>query len=491
MMTSHPARRALLALGLLAVAGTAPAQALDLEDCRISIGPGYPGTKARCGTMLRPENPADPDSPDIEIRVAVVPALNLTPEPDPFVPIAGGPGQGSVEFYLQVKGALEGVRRNRDILLVDQRGTGESSRMDCPINDEALLFESEFALDDTLDFMQECLEDLPHDPRYFTTSVAVTDLEAIRAALGYSQLNLYGVSYGSRVAQHFARRYPGSTRTVVIDGVVPPQVALGPEIATESQKAVDEILARCAADADCNERFPDVDATFEAVVAQLREEPVDVTVPHPNTGRPQALVFGSGQFAGAVRLLIYNPNTIALLPLFIHEAGQGNFRPLASQFMLTAISMQDTLALGMHNAVMCTEDVPFYDRTTIDHDAIAASYMGPFQLETIEAMCSIWPAGPIDPEFKAPLSTDIPFLLLSGDADPITPPRYAEMAAEDLDNATLLVGKHQGHGQIIVGCTGRIVSDFVATADPSNLDTECMERSFVTPFFLDFSGPAP
>ena len=481
----------MLTFAVLAVWAAPAARALELEDCRISIGPGYPGAKARCGTMLRPENPADPDSPDIAIRVAVVSALNLSPEPGPFVPIAGGPGQSSVEFYLQIQGALEDVRRNRDILLVDQRGTGASSRMDCPIDDDALLFETEFTLDDTLGYVEECLEVLPHDPRYFTTSVAVTDLEAIRSALGYTQLNLYGVSYGSRVAQHFARRYPESTRTVVIDGVVPPQIALGPEIATESQEAVDNILARCAADADCNERFPDIASTFADVVAQLREAPMEVTVPHPNTGRLQEVVLGPGQFAGAVRLLVYSPNTIALLPLFIHEAGQGNFGPIASQFMLTALSMRDALAIGMHNAVMCTEDMPFLDRTTIDHESIAASYIGSFQLETLEAMCDIWPAGPIDPEFKAPVATDIPFLLLSGDADPITPPRYAEMAAVDLGNAAHLVGKHQGHGQIVVGCTGDIVSDFVASADPAGLDIECMERSFVTPFFLDFSGPAP
>ena len=135
--------------------------------------------------------------------------------------------------------------------------------------------------------------------------------------------------------------------------------------------------------------------------------------------------------------------------------------------------------------------MPFLDRTTIDHDAIAASYMGSFQLETLEAMCSIWPAGPIDPEFKAPLANDIPFLLLSGDADPITPPRYAQLPARDLENARHLVGENQGHGQLVVGCMDRIVADFVASADSSGLDTACMERSFVTPFFLDFSGPAP
>lgn len=490
-MPIFPVRTALLAVVLLAAFGTSQAQTLSLEDCRISAGPGSPGIKARCGTMLRPENPDDPSSPEIELRIAVVPALNLSPESDPIVPIAGGPGQGSVEFYANYRSAFETVRRNRDILLVDQRGTGESARMDCPIEDEALLFEGQFTLDDTVKFIGECLEALPHDPRFFTTSVAVTDLEAVREALGYTALNLYGVSYGTRVAQHFARRYPESTRTVVIDGVVPPQISLGPEIATESQKAVDNILARCAEDPSCGERFPDIEATFARVVADLRESPMTVSTPHPNTGRAEDVIFGSAEMAGAVRLLAYSPTTVALMPLFIHEAGQGNFVPLASQYMMTAIAMTDALALGMHNAVMCTEDLPFLDEAGIDYAGIEASYMGSFQLEALEAICSIWPTGPIDDDFKVPVATDIPVLLLSGDADPITPPRYAEMAAVDLSNALHLVGKHQGHGQIAVGCTSRLVADFVTSADPGSIDAACMERSFVMPFFVDFSGPTP
>ena len=462
-----------------------------LEDCRISAGPGHPSIKARCGTMLRPLNPADPDSAEIKVRVAVVAALNLSPETDAIVPIAGGPGQGSIEFYSSVSSAFEELRRNRDILLVDQRGTGESSRMDCVIEDDAILFEDQYSLEDTVEFIGECLEALPHDPRYFTTSVAVTDLEAARVALGYTSLNLYGVSYGSRVAQHFARRYPGSTRTVVIDGVVAPQISLGPEIATESQRAVDNILARCAADTACSGSFPDIETTFARVVAELRESPVQVHVPHPNTGRIEKVSFGSGQLAGAVRLLAYNPNTIALLPLMIHEAGEGNFVPLTSQFMLTAVAMSDSLALGMHNSIMCTEDIPFLDPATIDHEAIEASYMGSFQMDTLDAICASWPAGPIDPDFKEPLATDLPFLLLSGDADPITPPRYAEMAAVELTNAAHLVGRHQGHGQLVVGCLDGLVAEFVDLADPASIDATCMERSFVMPFFVGFSGPPP
>jgi len=482
-------RTALALSAALLAASATNAQSLQLEDCRIDAGPGSPSIKARCGTLIRPLDPSGEVPGEIELRVAVVPALNLTPEPDPLVPIAGGPGQGSVQFYSSYFWAFEDIRRNRDILLIDQRGTGESATMDCAYDDD--MIEVEYSVELTVEYTERCLAELPYDPRFFTTSVAVTDMEAVREALGYPSLNLYGVSYGTRVAQHFARRYPDSTRTLVIDGVAPPQISLGPEIATESQKAVDKIIARCAADESCNERFPGLAEDFRRVVADLREVGVEISVPHPSTGRPEELLFGSGELAAAIRLLAYHPNSIALLPLLIHEAGKGNLVPLGSQYQMTMIAMMDALALGMHNAVVCTEDVPFYDPSTIDYDGLEASFMGMFQLEALEAMCSVWPAGPIDEGFKTPLATSLPVLLLSGDADPITPPRYADLAAVDFENATHLIGRDQGHGQIGVGCTSRLVADFIASADPANIDASCLNRSFVMPFFLDFSGPSP
>lgn len=474
---------------LLALLGAGTAEALELEDCRIDAGPGFPGIKARCGTMLRPLDPDNPDNGTIELRVAVVPALNLTPEPDPLVPLAGGPGQGAVQFYAAHFDAFEGVRRNRDILLVDQRGTGDSSRMDCPDDDD--LVDGRYSTELTVEYTLACLDQLPHDPRFFTTSVAVKDLEALRVALHYPSLNLYGVSYGTRVAQHFARRYPGSTRTLVLDGVVPPQISLGPEIATESQRAVDRLLLRCAEDTACAERFGDIAQTFATVVATLKKSPAIILVPDPNTGRPEEFSFGDGEFAVAVRLLAYHASSIALLPLLISEAGTGNYAPMAAQFQMSMLALRDMLSMGMHNAVMCTEDAPFFDKASIDYDGLAASYMGAVQLDALEAICSVWPKGPLDPEFKVPLATSLPVLLLSGDADPITPPRYAEMAAVDLENTLHLIGEHQGHGQIAIGCTPRIIARFIETADPAALETECLQRSFVMPFFLDFSGPMP
>lgn len=474
---------------LIAAGPVGAVPALELSDCRISAGPGFPGMDARCGLMTRPLNPSDAASETIDLKVAVIPALSLEPELDPLVPIAGGPGQSTLKFYANWFGAFERIRQKRDILLVDQRGTGESAPMTCDIDDD--IVEGKYSAEQTLQATKDCLELLPYDPRFFTTSVAVADLEAVREALGYTTLNLYGISYGTRVAQHFARRFPESTRTVIIDGVVPPQLPLGPDIATESQRAIDAVFARCAASTDCNERFPDIRDDFDALRATLADNTVLVELANPVTGARDTVEFGNEQFGAAIRLLLYNPRTVALLPLLIDEAASGNYEPLAAQFEMVVASLAESLNIGMHNAVMCTEDVPYIDWNAVDHDALEASYLGPLQLEAIRTMCSVWPAGVIDENLREPLASDKPVLLLSGSADPITPPDYAMLAAVDLSNARLLTGKNQGHGLAAVGCMPRVIARFVEMMGLEDSDAECLADAFTMPFFVGFSGPKP
>jgi pimeloyl-ACP methyl ester carboxylesterase len=476
-------------------AGAATAQpadgsaTLELRDCRIRVDDGYPGIQARCGTLMRPVNPADPDSPQLALRVALVPALSLDPEPDPLVPVAGGPGQGSIQFYAGYAEAFEKVRRKRHILLIDQRGTGDSATMDCAISDE--LIEGQFSIEQTVAETQGCLAALPHDPRFFTTSVAVQDLEALRVALGIPQLNLYGVSYGTRVAQHYLRRYPATTRTMILDGVVPPSLALGPVIAIEAQKALDAIFDRCAESAPCHERFPDIENEFASLRLALAAQPVTLELPNPLSGKLQQASFGAGELAAAIRMLSYHPNSVALIPLLVHEAAIGNYAPLAAQFLMIAERMDDALSLGMHNAVVCTEDVPYIDSSAISRDALEQTYIGPLQADALEAICSVWPRGVIDDDLRIPLVSDKPVLLLSGEADPITPPYYADQVAATLGNVRHLTGARQGHGQVMRGCMPDIVGRFVDSASIAHLDDGCFNHVFAMPFFLDFSGPAP
>ena len=473
----------------LLVSAAPAAEPLVLQDCRINAGAPFPSIKARCGVFLRPQNPEQPNGKMLELSVAVVAALSLDPAPDPLVPIAGGPGQGSSEFYASTYEAFEDIRRNRDIVLLDQRGTGDSARMDCDVDDD--IVEGQMSAEQTRIATEACLESLPHEPRFFTTTVAVGDLEALREALGYEQFNLYGISYGTRVAQHFARRYPDSTRTVILDGVVPPQLALGPAIATEAQRALDAIFARCAESESCAARYPNIAATFAELEARISAESVTLTLPHPVTGAPEEVTFNEDQLAGAIRLLSYHPSTVALIPFLVDAAAHGQFAPLASQYLMIAGSLADSLSLGMHNAVMCTEDAPFFGGEGISEEELGATYIGPMLVDALRTICSVWPAGIIDEDFKAPLRSDLPVLLLSGDADPITPPGFAEIAAVDLSNYMHLIGKRQGHGQAPRGCMHEVMADFVEHATVADLDTSCLERQFAMPFFLDYSGPSP
>ena len=465
------------------------APSLSLNDCRIRVGEGFPGIKARCGEFERSENPADPDSQAILLHVAIVSALTLEPEPDAFVPIAGGPGQSTVEFYASVPSAFEAVRQKRDIVLLDQRGTGKSAPLRCDVDED--IIEGRYTREQAIEETRSCLESLPYDPRYFTTSVAVSDLEALREELGYSKFNLYGVSYGSRVAQHFVRQHPESTRTIIIDGVVPPQKALGPAIAIESQNALNAVFARCVEDKACNDRFPELSIRFNTLRATLGAEPATISMADPLTGKLADVRFSDIEMSGALRLLLYHPSSIALIPLLVNEAIEGNLQPLAAQFRMVAATMSDMINIGMHNAVICTEDAPWFDEENITQEQLDATYIGPIQLDVLDAMCSVWPAGIIDDRHRDPVSTNIPVLLLSGEADPITPPAYADLAAVELENALHLTGPRQGHGLAPRGCMPGIIGDFVDSASVANLDTACIDRLHAMPFFLDFSGPSP
>lgn len=479
----------LLAAIPVPLAAQETAAALLLEDCRINAGRGYPGIKARCGTFHRPQDPADPASKTLELFVAVIPALTLEPAPDPFVPIAGGPGQASSVFYANFASAFEKVRRNRDIVLLDQRGTGKSAAMACDVDEDVI--EGRFSREQTIIEVEKCLQSLPHDPRFFTTSVAVADLEALRLALGYAQFNVYGISYGSRVAQHYLRRHPDATRSVILDGVAAPQIALGPAIAIDAQATMDAIFDRCAEDLPCAERFPGIREDFADLKQRLAAESVAVTVPNPLTGKSESVDFGDQEMAGALRLLSYHPTTVAMIPLMISEAVAGNYAPLAAQLLMIAENMSEAINVGMHNAVICTEDAPFFAAENVTTEALQATYIGPVQLEALDAMCSVWPAGVMDDGFREPVDSDTPVLLLSGEADPVTPPTNAELAAVELGNAKHLIGSRQGHGQAPRGCMPDIIGRFVDTGSVDELDTDCLQRLHAMPFFLSFAGPAP
>jgi len=494
MIERHHSRAELFAaFFLVALLGPAQVEAkpqVALEPCRIADLDGLTSTEARCGRLSVAEDPEDASGSRIELAIAVVPAVATRARPDPLILIAGGPGQGAIQSFAPLLAQFAGVRRERDLVLVDQRGTGGSNRLDCAIPDDALET-GEMTPAQLAGLARECLAKLKARPQFYTTSIAVQDLDAVRAALGYPEVNLYGGSYGTRVAQHNARRFPDRTRTVVLDGVVPPALALGPSIALESQRALDRVFARCAADAACNAGFPDLPGQFTRIAARLRQAPVPVTLADPVTGETRQVEVTRAHLLTMARMLVYSPGTASLLPLLVHEAATGgNYAPLAAQAEMLGDELESMIAMGMHNSVACAEDAPRF-AGAVQRNALESTLMGTQMLDAMEAICDVWPRGPVDADFGEPLDSAVPALLLSGEFDPATPASYGEEAAKGFRNARHLVVPGQGHGVVSLPCLQRLMRQFINEGSAAGLDPACIAGIRPAPFFLSFSGSAP
>jgi pimeloyl-ACP methyl ester carboxylesterase len=484
---------ALGVLGPFEVSAAPPAAALKLTPCRLTHPSQLLSVPAQCGRFEVAEDPQAPGGRRIQLFVARIAAINERGHPDPLFLLAGGPGLAATTFYTGVAPVFERIHRDRDIVLVDQRGTGGSNALNCPQDSDPDAPDTPAVLTRAA---RDCLTMLATHANVaaYTTSIAVGDLDAVRAALGYQTINLYGGSYGTRVAQQYLRRYPQHVRAVILDGVVPPQMTLGASLAMDAQSALQRLFARCAAAAPCRARFGDPQRTFDALLGRLKTQPVAVTVPDPFTGQNRQLTFDAGDLGTVVRLSSYSTEQSALLPLVLDEAqAHANFTPLASLLLQVTHSLDNLIAVGMHNTVVCSEDVPAYGIRAQDQAQLAQTYMGTAPLEAFAAICAVWPRGPVDADFHQPLSSDRPVLLLSGSNDPVTPPDYAAQAARGLGNSLQVVVQGMSHGQITAPCAARLLSSFVDSASIKGLEPElaCLHQSVPTAFATSFTGPPP
>jgi pimeloyl-ACP methyl ester carboxylesterase len=490
-------RNALKALGAGALlvaglpSGTAAPARPRLTACELEHPLRLSVLAAECGTLSVAENPRAPDARRIELHFARVPAISRRKLPDPLIVLAGGPGAAATAFYASVAGAFARIHRDRDIILLDQRGTGGSNPLDCGRDREPLYrgSEAEIAAD-----TRRCLADLSARAavQYYTTSLAVADLEQLRAALGYPQVNLYGTSYGTRVAQHYLRRFGAHVRSAILDGVVAPTQLVGADTALDAEAALARILGRCAADAPCRSRYGDPADAYRGVRTALAARAVPVSVADPSSGAPTHFDFGPDQLATVLRLASYTPEYAALLPLLLHDAAAAkDFTPLAAQFLLIERAYAQVLATGMHNSVVCAEDVPFYDLAHIDRARLAGTFLGTLQLDGLITVCRIWPHGAVDADFHAPLHSDVPVLLLSGSDDPVTPPAYAESVRAGLPHARHVVLQGFGHGQLTAPCVDRLMARFLERPDAESVDAACVRAARPQAFFTSINGPAP
>ncbi|MBP7692671.1 MAG: alpha/beta fold hydrolase, partial [Anaerolineales bacterium] len=298
-------------------------------------------------------------------------------------------------------------------------------------------------------------------------------------------INLYGASYGTRAALTYVRRYPERVRAMILDAVVDPDFRLFLGASQDGQRALDLTFARCAADAACQAAFPELAAEFAALLERLEDQPAAVTVPNPVTGAPLELTLTRAMLTNIVFGALYAPEFVALLPLSVHTAyADGNYAPLLTQ----AYSLDAGLYDGMFYAVACAEDAP---RLTAAEAAAAAGPTFGDRTTALRAVCAEWPAGAVSADFYQPVTSAVPTLLLSGEADPITPPQYAAVVAAGLSQSRQIVAPGMGHGILIRGCVDRLATEFIEQGTAAGLDSACVQAIQPPPFFVTFTGPRP
>ncbi|MEN1728539.1 MAG: alpha/beta fold hydrolase [Pseudomonadota bacterium] len=477
-----------LALFLLACIGTSPlaAQEFDhLDSCELT-GMGGLSVTARCGTLVVPEDPDQPDGRELELAYAIVPARAGSPAPDPVFFLAGGPGQSAIDIAPMMSAALRDTNRDRHLVFLEQRGTGTSHPLNCTFDDMDDMLELDF--ERINEAVRECMDDWDVDVRHFTSNDYARDLERLRAQYGFEQINLIGGSYGTRMAQVYLRAYPERVRSVVLDAVVPTRLRLGSEHSLVLDETLELLFDHCEADEACNTQFPDIKVAFRDLIGQYRDSGQSITISHPRTGEGTPIEFNDQTLGSALRFLSYSPQTQMIIPYLVHEAATtGSPDRIAAQALIVTDQITSQIAFGLNFAVGCTEDWPTWPND-IDN---AGTLLGDQFIEMYSNVCEWWPAGDTPPDFHAPFDVDTPILILSGELDPVTPEKYGDETAEQFSNSLHLVGQGLGHTVSSHPCFSGIIRQFFESASVEELDTECTATLGNAPFFVDLLGPQP
>lgn len=468
------------------VAESAPR--IDLQACSV---PGV--ERVSCGTWTVPENRERPDVRTIGLHVVVLSAGSEKRAPDAVFILQGGPGQAAsslTDFYARI---FAGLRDERDIVLVDQRGTGSSHPLDCRLGGSRAdpgeylgdLFPSER--------VRACRSELERDAdlTQYTTPIAMEDLEEIRAALGYERVDLYGTSYGVRAALVYARAHPERVRAMVLKGVAPMSAVIPRDFAADSQRALDLLFDDCAADEACARAYPELRADFAKVLGELRKGPVDVDVEVRGAEASRSYPLEVGPFGAFVRTVLQSTSTAKDLPLIIHDASGGNWLPYTRLAVPLREDAARGLQMGMFLSVVCSEDAPLLASA---RPVIGDTFLQDYWVHALLAACAEWPRGRVPDDYREAVRSDAPTLLVSGFLDSAAPPRWADDAAQTLPNSHPLVVRYGSHSfSGLDGCVDVIMTQFIEQASARGLDESCIAKIRRPPFTLPraATNPAP
>jgi len=479
-------RASLLTVLLLVLTATgcrraAPPTALELlHPCKIDEGP----TEAFCGTYSVFENRDAKAGRKIALKIVVAPALRRDPKPDPLFIFEGGPGGGAAKLAVYRIPLFRRFQTDRDIVLIDQRGTGGSNPLNCEPDDRN---EEDFSKIDEypVERLRACLAKFEADPRLYTTQVAMDDIDEVRKYLGYGQINLWGGSYGTRAALVYLQRHQDQVRSVVLDGVAPPNMRLPLFMPRDGQRAFDLMLDDCEKDAACHRQYPNLRAAAAALFARAARRP-RIAFTHPRTGKSAEIAMSQRLVAMVIFGALYDPTLTSLLPRLVTDAAAGNYQGLIALAFSRDLP-KGAMSEGMFLSVVCAEDMPRIQATEVATEA-KGRFLGTAFFDTRMKPCDFWPKGAVTEEFYQPVSSAKPVLVLSGEADPVTPPSWGEQVARTLSNSKHFIVPGAGHITTMRGCVPKLIGQFLDEASAAKLDPACLQAQHRPPFFAGYTG---
>lgn len=440
-----------------------------------------PGIKEKllCGKFKVFENRKTRTGRTIDLNIVVLPAIDQKSKAEPFFHLEGGPGvdaTGAAGFY-----ATDGrqFRNHHDVVLVDQRGTGESNRLGIgevktPQGKLGEMYPVEYVKKMRAELAQRA------DLTQYTTSIAMDDLDDVREWLGYDRINLFGLSYGTRAVLVYLRQHPEHVRTITLMSVAPTYLRMPMYHSQAADRAMNLLLEECEHDAKCHEAFPQIRDDWQEVLAELQRGPAHAEY-RSAAGKTEFEV-QRDIFAEKIRNFLYSRDQAIRIPLIVHRAASGDFQPFLQQAI--GPSAPDFIADGMYLCVTCSEDVPFIDQAEAEKMNTDNPF-GNYRVFQQTRACSMWPRGEIPENYREPVRSDVPALIFSGNLDPVTPPQRGEEVARYLPNSRHVIIPEGGHvpfGLTNLDCLDKLIIEFLDKGDAKGLDDSCVEQMKPAPF---------
>jgi len=453
--------------------------AMTLNNCHL----GEIRSQVKCGKLEVPENYNKQDGDKISINFAVLPAIDNSQYKEPLMFLAGGPGQAAVELATLLNRAFSEVRKTRDIILIDQRGTGESHALSCDLEEKGSVY-SLLTKDFKVSDVTECISQFTGDLSQFNSENAIRDFDSVRATLGHEKINIYGGSYGTRAGLVYMRMFPESLASVVLDSVGPIEVPIG-LFGQSVARSFNLILENCKKSDSCNKAFPNLADEFQQVKSRLAKAPIELDIQHPRLGTPIKFVLDDEKFTSNLRMQLYSTRGRSLVPLVINQAYLGNYQPLIG--LMASTEGEEQVYTGLHFNIVCNEDAPRISEKMKEIDA-NNNFDGATGHFIFDNICPLFPEYRPSENFYQAVTANIPTLILSGDLDPVTPPSNGEYSAKTLPNSHHIIAKNTAHIVATSTCANEIINEFLTIKDPKALDESCLDDIPAEKFMTSVNG---